>query len=262
VNRPMLGSIAVLLACRSLGQVAPNSPAFEVASVKLVPGVPVGLSVNPHHSGGRITWTTTLGFVCTYAYRLPAWRIIGIDKDRSLYEIQATMDASASEDQVRLMLQKLLADRFKMVVHRETKEFQGYALIGAKNGPKIKASTVEESPSLPEYFKGKPPAAFEGRIVVSMEGRGTSAITGRGVSISQLADILGDTLRTFVLDQTGMIGKYYFGFTFLRVGGVIDDVQAPAIFDALQDELGLKLDKQRDPMEVLVVDRLEKPSQN
>ena len=260
MKSPMLASIAVLLACYSFGQTA--TPAFEVASVKLIGSVPVGFSQYPRRSGGRITWNATLGFLCTYAYHLPAWRIIGADKDQSFYELQATMDASATEDEVRLMLQKLLEDRFKLAVHRETKEFQGYALVVAKNGPKIKPAALEESPPLPEYFKGKPPAAFEGRIIVSMEGRGTSALTGRGISTSQLADTLADTLGTFVLDQTGMIGKYYFGFTFLAVNGVPADAPAPAIFEALQEELGLKLEKQRGSVEVLVVDRVEKPSQN
>jgi uncharacterized protein (TIGR03435 family) len=242
VNRAMLASITVLLASDAFGQTA--TPAFEVASVKVLAGPSGGLSLNPRRSGGRITWTTPLSFLCTYAYHLPAWRIIGIDKDSSFYEIQATMDASASEDQVRLMMQKLLADRFKLVVHRETKEFQGYALVVAKNGPKIKAIlTPEEAPPLPEYLGGKTSAAFEGHSFVSMEGRATSAITGRGVPISQLADVLSETLGTFVLDQTGMSGKFYFGFKFLQVGGPIEPGEAPSIFEVLPDQLGLKLDK-------------------
>ncbi len=259
---PTFAGIAILTVCQSFGQAATTLPSFEVASIKVISGIPANLSLTPRRSGGRIAWNTTLGWLCTYAYHLPQWRILGIEKDQSFYDIEATMDPSATEDQVRLMLQELLASRFELAAHHETKEFQGYALVEAKNGPKIKATTPEEAPPLPQYFGGKPSAAFEGRILISMEGRGTSAITGRGVSISQLADMLGETLGTFVLDRTGMTGKYYFGFKFLQVGGPIEPVEAPSVFEVLQDELGLKLEKQKGPVEVLIVDHLAKPSQN
>ncbi len=92
-----------------------------------------------------------------YAYHLPAWRVSGTDKDHTFYAIEATMDASASEDQVRLMYRKLLVDRFKLATHRETKEAQGYALVAAKNGPKLKAAAgTGETPPMPEYLSGKP----------------------------------------------------------------------------------------------------------
>jgi uncharacterized protein (TIGR03435 family) len=148
-----------------------------------------------------------------------------------------------------------------VVTHRETKELQGYALVVAKNGPKMKP-VAGEAPAMPEYLKGKTPAAFEGRIFVSMEGRGTSALTGRGVSMSQLADTISETLSAFVLDQTGMTGNYYFGFKFLEVNNPGEDVDASSIFSALQDELGLKLEKQKGPVEMLVVDHFERPSDN
>jgi uncharacterized protein (TIGR03435 family) len=260
---PTLMNIAALMACQSFAQTATNSPSFEVASVRVIPsskGVPDDF-FGRRRSGGRIAWTTNLNTLLTYAYHLPAWRIERMDKDQSFYALDATMDASATEDQVRMMFQKLLADRFKVVTHRETKELQGYALVVAKNGPKIKPA-AGEAPAMPEYQKGKPPAAFEGRIFVSMEGRGTSALTGRGVPISQLADTLSETLGAFVLDQTGMTGNYYFGFKFLAVNSPGDDLDAPSIFTALQDELGLKLDRQKGPVEMLVLDHIEKPSDN
>jgi uncharacterized protein (TIGR03435 family) len=140
-----LAGVAALLACNAFGQTAATSPSFEVASVRAIPsstGPPGNLSLTPRRSGGRIAWNTNLSLLARYAYHLPGWRISGMDKDQSFYEINATMDASATEDQVRLMLQKLLADRFNLATHRETKELQGYALVVAKNGPKIRAATV------------------------------------------------------------------------------------------------------------------------
>jgi uncharacterized protein (TIGR03435 family) len=214
-------------------------------------------------SGGRISWTTNLGLLLRYAYNLPDWRIVRTDKDQSFYAIDATTDASASEDQVRLMLQTLLADRFKLISHREAKEVQGYALVLAKNGPKIKPSRPGEVHPMPEYAEGKPPAPFEGRVFVSMEGKGTSTLTGRGVSTAQLAETLSATLGTVVLDQTGMTGNYYFGFKFLSVqNNPSDEVEGSTIFSALQDELGLRLEKQKAPVEILVIDHFEPPSKN
>jgi uncharacterized protein (TIGR03435 family) len=265
---PALVSIAVLIAWQSPAQTETPALSFQVASVKVVSGSGQGLpgfSRNPRRSGGRFSWTATPALLLRYAYNLPDWRIVRMDKnnDPSFYVIDATMDASATEDQVRLMLRKLLADRFKLASHRETKEVQGYALVVAKSGPKIKAANPGETNSLPEYFAGKSPAAIEGLILVTAEGRGTSALTGRGVSTAQLTETLAAELGTLVLDKTGMAGKYYFGFKFLSVGNSpADDVEGSTIFTALQDELGLRLEKQKGPVEILVVDHFEKPSEN
>jgi uncharacterized protein (TIGR03435 family) len=262
-----LWTFALAMALPSFAQTPASLPSFDVASVKALPdasGLPDKFSYSPRRSGGRITWAPTLYMLSMYAYHLPAWRISGTDKDHTFYAIEATMDASSSEDKVRLMYQKLLADRFKLAVHRETKEAQGYALVFSKNGPKVKAAAGPgESHPMPEYLSGKPSAALEGRIMVTAEGVGTMALTGRGVSSSQLAETLSDTLGTFVLDQTGLTGKYYFGFKFLAVNSPPrQGVEASSIFAALEDELGLKLEKQKGPVEIVIVDHVEKPSDN
>lgn len=262
-------SIAVLIASQSLAQTQTPALSFEVASVKAVsssgPGLPPGFSMTPRRSGGRFSWTATPAFLLRYAWNLPDWRIVRTDKnnEQSFYAIDATMDASATEDQVRLMLRKLLADRFQLASHPETKEVQGYALVVAKSGPKIKAAAPGEAHSMPEYFAGKSAAAFKGRILVTMEGRGTSALTGRGVSTAQLAEALSTELGTLVPDRTGMTGNYYFGFKFLSVRTIpADDVDGSTLFTAVEDELGLRLEKQKGPVEILVVDHFEKPSEN
>lgn len=263
----LVSSAFVLAACQLFAQDAPSASSFDVASVRMLRTwqgpAPDDFSVNPHRSGGRITWTTNLGLLLRYAYNLSDWRIVRTDKDQSFYAISATMNASATEDEIRLMLQNLLVARFKFASHRETKEVQGYALVVGKNGPKMKASAPGETHPMPEYLGGKTSSAFEGRVFVSMEGKGTSALTGRGVSIGQLADTLSATLGTLVRDQTGMKGNYYFGFKFLAVNGSLaEDIGSSTLFAALQDELGLKLEKQRAPADFLVVDHFEPPSEN
>ena len=259
----MLVASAPLIVGLAKAQTAPTS-AFEVASLKQVPDTAaVPLSSLPRRTPGRFAWNTTLGRLMCYAYNLPLWRISGIDtKAPIFYTIAATMDANATEEQVRLMLRGLLIDRFKIVSHKETRELPGYALIVGKNGSKLKtASASGKAPPMPDFFN-RPPAAWEGRIVTSMHGVGISAIVGRGVSTSQLADELSADLDTFVSDQTGLTGKYYFGFKFLSVQQPSDTADAPSIFSVLQDELGLRLEKQKGPVEILVVDHYEKPSEN
>lgn len=285
----MLIASAPLIVGLARAQTTPR-PAFDMASLTEAPsGVPPAglsttspisswvLSTSPLRTGGKVTWTSPLSSFLYYAYRLPAWRISGIDKDKGawppmLYTIAATMDADATEDQVRLMLQTLLVDRFKIVSHRETKELQGYALVVAKGGPKLRTTTVFGEPS-----------PFEDRTFTGMEGIGTRALMGRGATTSQLADELAENLGTFVLDQTGLSGKYYFGFKFLSAnmtslpvlqvplapprGAVAsrrhsDESQAPSIFSAVQEQLGLRLEKKKGPVEFLAVDHYEKPLEN
>jgi uncharacterized protein (TIGR03435 family) len=270
VKIPNLATIALLAACQAFAQTGKPSESFEVASVKEVPGhdLPAGFSTAPRRSGGRISWVTNPALLLRYAFGLPDWRIVRADKsdknsDEPFYAIDATMDASATDDQVRAMLRKLLEDRFGLVTHRETNTVQGYALVVAKNGPKIKPAVPGETPPMPAYLAGKSPEAFEGRIMTSKEGKGTSALMGRGVSIAQLVNELSANLNTLVLDQTGMTGSYYFGFKFLTVRDVpAADVEGSTIFDALQSELGLRLEKQKGQVEVVVVDHLGKPSGN
>jgi bla regulator protein blaR1 len=255
---------------RAQAQPPAVNPSFEVASIRVIPNVdvskalPANFSLTPRRSGGRISWTTDLIFLSCYAYHLPGWRIQGTDKDQHFYAIEATIDASASEDQVRLMFQELLADRFKLAIHHETKEVQGYALAVAKNGLRVKAATAGEAHPMPPYFPYRNPGALEGQVLVTAAGPGILALTGRGVSMPQLAETLSDKLGlgTFVLDQTGAGGKYYFGFQFQHVDRPNEDVDVPSIFTALQDELGLKLEKQKGPVEVLVIDHVERPSEN
>jgi uncharacterized protein (TIGR03435 family) len=250
-----------------VAQTAPPSRAFEVASVKVYPasqGAPNGFSFTPQRSGGRLSWTTNMPLLLSSAFHLPGWRITGAaDKDQSFYSIEAGMDVSATEDKVRQMLRKLLADRFGLVTHRETRTVDSYRLVVAKNGPKINNSADGEAQAMPDYLKGKPAEAFEGRVFVSMEGIGVSAITARGISITRLTDQLADTLRTPVEDHTGLTGRYYFGFRFVNLNGSpADDPDVPTLFDAIQNQLGLRLDKQKAPTEFLVVDRVDKPSAN
>jgi uncharacterized protein (TIGR03435 family) len=236
---------------------------FEAASFKLSAGQDI-LEARPRLTMGRIRWKTQVGYLLEYAYQVEPWRII---KPQAvslgpIYELEATMDPKATTDEVRLMLQSLLAERLTLTLHRETKEANGYALTVAKGGLKIEEAKEGSMPALPEWARrhNEDPANFEGLIVATMSAPGVVEINARRVTMLQLANRLERALDTAVLDRTGLSGTYYFGLQFNQ--GDVPDSPFPDLFGALQ-QLGLRLEKHQGPVEMLVIDRLLKePVQN
>jgi uncharacterized protein (TIGR03435 family) len=158
------------------------------------------------------------------------------------------------------MLRKLLSDRFHLTFHREPKEMRAYALTIAKGGPKLKESTMSTDAS-PE---GPPPLIF----VVSPQ---LVRLPGRSATMSELASVMQRAaLDDPVLDQTGLTGRYDFDLEFTPdeavFGGAIgkgtDDSNKPGLFAAMQQQLGLKLEATRGLVDVLVIDHVERPSEN
>lgn len=267
--RPLiLASMLAFPPVASVAQSVPPEARFEVASVRVVPssnGLPDGFAANPRRAGGRLTWTTDLFRLVRYAYHLPSWRITGIDSESLFLRVEALTDAATSQEDVRSMLRQLLIDRFKLSTHTTVEQRSGYALV-IVDGPKLQeAAAISEVPPMPRYMKGQPAAAFEGAIFASAgDAKDISAITGRGVPLARLAETLSEELKEFVVDRTGMSGNYYFGFTFRRLDRADADApEAPSIFDALSEELGLRLERQKGSVELLVVDHVERiPSAN
>jgi uncharacterized protein (TIGR03435 family) len=155
------------------------------------------------------------------------------------YDIAAKYPAGTSLEQVRVMLQNLLANRFKLKLHRESKEVPIYGLVAAKTGTKL----VESA------------SGTQGSI-----GMSNGHLAGKGVPLSALADRLSGPVFQLgrpVLDRTGISGVYDFTLDW------IPDESAPSLFTALQEQLGLRLEAQKGSVEVLVVDSMErKPSAN
>jgi uncharacterized protein (TIGR03435 family) len=247
-------------------------PEFEAATLK-PDDVPGGLTISPifpQRSGDRFTWDNApLSMMMAYAYSIPITRIEGFKTD-GFYSVAAKIDPTATDEQARLMLQALLVEKLKIAAHRETREMQGYALVIAKNGTKLKAADpAADLPPMPEFLKGEPATSIPGKIVTLSVGRSARGVAGRGVSMPQLADELSKILRTPVADHTGLTGKYYFDFEFQpdsnpntqSPGDMNDDLpSAPSIFSALPDKLGLKLEKAKVAAEYLVVEHAEKPA--
>jgi uncharacterized protein (TIGR03435 family) len=198
------------------------------------------------------------------------------------YDVDAKMDSATAdalhklaEDQRRVatqhMLQALLADRFKLAVHHDSKELSIYALVVAKSGPKLQQAKPGDT--YPNGIKG--PDGI-GRGGVMRMGRGQ--LTGQALPMSALARLLTGQLGRTVVDKTGLQGDYDFtlqwtpdeseGASFRgpdtgpQGSAPSADSSGPSLFTALQEQLGLKLESQNGPVETYVIDHAEKPSEN
>ena len=278
-------------------------PAFEAASVKAVAGggglgsLRGGPGTN---SPGQLTGVATLKLLLMRAYDLKEYQIAGpawIESSR--YQIQAKLPAGAERAQVGTMLQSLLAERFGLAAHQETRQLAAYELTVAKAGPKLKPSrpleqiSKEETGTVasPKFVKGEeglpelPPGADLSRtyaIVLTGPDGLLYKVWGRHETMSQLADRLTAQLDRPVVDATNLKGEYDFTLTWAveSTGGVVprtgpppDQIETGAspvlspsslpIFAALEKQLGLRLQQKRHAVTVLVIDRVNaKPTEN
>jgi len=238
---------------------AQSQPKFEVASIKPSSSADRRLLFNVQ-PGGRVTIANfNLKRLIEEAYNIKDFQISGgpgwIASDP--YDITAKAEGAANYDQLRLMLQSLLAERFQLVMHRDTREMPTYALVIDKNGPKFKESSGS-GPGMMRIRRG---------LLVNQQ-----------IPISELADQLARFLGRTVLDKTGLAGKYDLKlewqpdenqiamFQAMGVpegfGAPAPDAQGPSLFAALQEQLGLKLESQKGPVEVFSIERVERPSEN
>jgi len=245
-------AIAILLAWGSygtLGQSAPPAPAFEVASIKPAPAqAPGRVSTRMSSDAGRLTYTNvSLSDVIAQAYHVQHDQISGplwLGTER--FDIAAKIPAGAAADQIPQMLQALLADRFRLELHRETKVLTVLKLAVAKSGLKLQK------------------AESSGGLSIGLNP-GRTRVSGR-LSMPQLADILSRRLGRPVLDQTHLAGAYVIALEWAPDStGEPAPVDAPgaSLFSAMQEQLGLKLAPAKGPVEILVIDRADKvPSEN
>jgi uncharacterized protein (TIGR03435 family) len=233
-------------------------PAFEVASIKLhVQGHPPfqpGISV----SGNRVVVNAlTLRGLVKEAYNVEYFQIMGgpkwADDYTAAYDIAAVApsDTPPAKDQIHKMLQALLAARFQLELRHETRDLPVYEKVIAKRGPKLKESAAD--------------AVFANR----QGGPGQSIhMTAVHNAMAQLANIISVYAGRPVLDKTGLTKTYDFTMDFTSEGPrgpaapPSADQASPSIFTALEEQLGLKLEPQKRPTEILIIDRAERPSEN
>jgi uncharacterized protein (TIGR03435 family) len=241
-------------AVQCLGQTPAAAPAFEVASVK-VSKAPPGSDSSKSTLGSLTMRNMTLRASVGMAYDVKESQVVGgpkwLDDDR--YDIDAKPPGAAQWPERRAMLQTLLAERFHLVLHRETKTYPGYALVVSKAGLKMHA--VEPGQSNLSTHNG--------------------SMTAEKASMANLAGNLSRRSGFPVDDATGVTSVFDFKFelpprdnhTEPAVGAPGAEAADPASFaaalsHALEDQLGLKLEARKIPLEVLVIDRAEKPPEN
>lgn len=227
---------------------------------------------------GRIHYPgVTLQFVLLTAFNTNNFQLSGPDwLTRTRYDIDATMPADTTAERFHSMLRNLLADRFKMTFHREIRELSGYLLVLARDGPKFKESTAElpqtddampdppRRPGPDGYF----PAPKRPGVFFQLAGLDAARATFQQATMQTLVTTLQSQLKCPVSDATGLTGKYDFILDYspegLDLGGgripvsMGDQQPKSDIASALQAQLGLKLESKKMPVDVIVIDRIEK----
>jgi uncharacterized protein (TIGR03435 family) len=275
---------------------------FEVATVKpSIPAGDGG--IRPGRRGGpgtadptRATFSAlTLRALLGIAYELKVYQILGsgwLDGER--YDIVAKAPEGTTKEQFNVMLQNLLVERFNITLHREERDLPVYELSVVKSGAKIRPSAVGPDsplgmpPGAPSIGEDGFPEIPPGRkAMVTAMTNGRAWTSGSGQAISALADMLANQLGAQVVDKTGLVGAYDFKFNFApqpdRGLGTLsapappptaapipagpftasEPSESPAIMTAIQEQLGLKLDRKRAPVGVLVIDRADRmPAEN
>jgi uncharacterized protein (TIGR03435 family) len=248
-----IGKVALYFCATLLAQEAAEPPTFEAAAIKPSPDPPGSSGI--FETKGRINArNVTLRRCVRGAYDVPEPQVLGgpkwVDEDR--YYIEAKATGPADDHDLMLMLQTLLADRFKLVLHREKRSIVGYRLALAKGGLRARTSSADQ-----------------GSVGHSRRGH----IEAQAYTMTQLALHLSELLDRPVLDTTGVAGKFNF-----KLEWTPDDMQStslpgdqhsasapdsgPSIFTALHEQLGLKLELGKISADMLVIDSAEKPSEN
>ena len=240
-----------------------QQPQFEVATVKLSPQVPAGtplpINLGALRNGVATLTNVTLAECIQYAYDLPSNSLIAgpdwVNSRDVRFDIVAKTSGDSSRDQVLVMMQSLLAERLQLKLHREPREQSFLALVVGKNGPK-----------LPPAKDAAVPSQIGGRILHPR------------MPMTMLATLLSRFERQLILDKTGLEGPFSIDLQWVTeamrqralqggpaptLNGQPVDLSGPSIYTALQEQLGLRLESRKSPVDTLVIDHAEKvPTDN
>jgi uncharacterized protein (TIGR03435 family) len=239
---------------------------FEVASIKPNNSAERNAAWTTG-SGGRFTGTNLpLKFLILTAWQLKDSQLSGLPgwTEVEKYDISAKGESDPAGKKMLPMMQSLVADRFQLRFHWVNKQQTVYALVPAKGGIKLKASKegtcVVRGPDEPPVAPGEKGPAFCGNYSV----RG-SLMDATRIQIGQLLAALGTQLDYPLIDKTGLKGAYDVHLTWNpdeSVNDGADNSAGPSIFTALQEQLGLRLESTKGPVRVMVIDHVERPSEN
>jgi len=315
--------LLILASALAFGQSADSKLEFEVATIKPSPPPSpahfmIGIRGGPGTPDpGQLSYNGfPLRFFITNAYDVKPYQVTGpawIDSER--FDMVAKVPTGATKEQVRVMLQNLLADRFGLKLHHDSKDSQVYELVVDKSGPKFKPSESQADPPAPKPDDAAPPPPpgppkLDKNGIPNLDRPGMmmlmtigpsgprAKLVGKGQTLAELANNLGNQVNRPVVDKTGLAGKYDFNIEFAfepgsggpaglpplpfpppgAVGGAgggpaggpspapvesPSAESAPTIFTAVREQLGLKLDPKKAPLDILVIDQVNKtPTEN
>lgn len=257
--------VLVAVICAPILTAQQPAPAFEVASVKpnITDGEP-SMSVPPRGSVAIVN--VPLENVIVNAYGVPAFRVVDAPAwiTRERFDISAKIPDDAAPGQQRSMLQSLLEGRFKLRVRRETRDQPIYTVVIARSdgrlGPRLKQSSADcaaaaKSASPLTFSPDGPCAALFG------VGPAGGRIISKGQPLARVISALSMAVSRGVVDRTGLQGPFDVELEWSSdVGTGATNSNTPSIFTALQEQLGLRLEPSRGPVEVLVIDSVERPT--
>ncbi len=261
----------------------PNATvSFEAASIKQNKSGDGNAFVRRQPGGRFDTQNVPARFLITFAYQLQPFQLVSdpdwVKNDR--FDIIAKMEGDpppvppgAGPDTMMLAARTLLADRFKLVMHKETRDLDIYALVmarpGGKPGPALKPAAADCAVELKSGRRGGPPPGPNDPVTCGSR-QNVGHIRFGGMPLSVFANGLAGQLGRMVVDRTGLTGNWDFELTFApeRPLGALPtgveppavDPNAPTIFTAVQEQLGLKLDSTKGPVDVWVIDSVEHPT--
>ena len=253
----------------------PNAPTFDVVSIKRnVSEVVNSRSVGERPGGVFMLSAMAIAPVIRTAYPAETSDLIGAPEwvSSEIYDLTARAGREVTREQMQAMLQSMLAERFKLAVHYEIQERPVYALVLARAdgrlGPNLKRSELDCDAIQKARREGSaepPPATSNGAPAcgMSMQGSTGMEVLHGARPLAALASSLGTTPGRVVVDKTGLEGNYDVTLRYMpRPSQNPPPDEPPNIFTAVEEQLGLKLQADRAPLRVLVIDRIERPTDN
>ena len=250
----------VLAATGAAAARQPAEPRFEAASVKANQSGLPGVSVNT--AGGRFTATNAPALLLVrLAYAMPENRIVGAPDWLRLerFDIVATMAGAVSRDEQNRMLRTLLRERFTLIGRRETRELPIFTLVRTRLDARLQPAAADCAALMAAMRAGTPlPPA--NRILCGSRLRPGGVSVGGMTMAEVAAEVIGPQVDRPVVDRTGLEGGFDFDLDFAPLGPAAAATDAPSIFTALDEQLGLRLEPGRGPVDVLVIDSVARPN--
>jgi uncharacterized protein (TIGR03435 family) len=277
--------LLAITACVVFGQAA-ERPKFEVASVKPTEADRHSSLMRPQPGGRLIAQNAATRLFITRAYQVQDFQVVGGPewlRDEG-FDLEAKAGGEATLEQLMVMLQSLLEERFHLKYHRENRELPVYALTLARGGAKLPAPKPDACVKVAPNVAIKPTETPCGNLNMSMQGGGLN-LHGGEVAMKTLIKQLSSMLGRPVLDKTGVTATFDVSLKFtvddtlaglvkdwgtvqghresmMAASGTNDPHAAPTFLAAMQEQLGLKLESTKGPVEVMVIDHIEKPAAN